>query len=44
MRTTVASQVGDLDCGDIPHRRFTVLAPDPHRLDGRDNDGFGCES
>ena len=22
----------DLDCGDIPHRRFTVLPPDPHRL------------
>ncbi|UER55826.1 HNH endonuclease [Kineosporiaceae bacterium SCSIO 59966] len=38
------SQVGDLDCGDIPRRRFTVLAPDPHRLDGRDNDGIGCES
>lgn len=38
------SQVGDLDCGDIPHRQFTVLAPDPHRLDGRDNDGIGCES
>ncbi|MGD9890577.1 MAG: thermonuclease family protein [Dehalococcoidia bacterium] len=34
----------DLDCGDIPHRRFTVLAPDPHRFDGSDNDGVGCES
>ena len=33
----------DLDCGDIPHRRFTVLAPDPHRFDG-DGDGIGCES
>ncbi len=34
----------DLDCGDIPYRRFTVLAPDPHGFDGNDNDGLGCES
>lgn len=34
----------DLDCGDIPYRRFKVLPPDPHRFDGRDNDGIGCES
>ena len=33
----------DLDCGDIPHRRFPVRPPDPHRLDG-DSDGIGCES
>jgi hypothetical protein len=33
----------DLDCGDIPHRRFAVRAPDPHRFDN-DNDGIGCES
>lgn len=33
----------DLDCGEISHRRFTVLAPDPHGFDG-DNDGVGCES
>jgi len=33
----------DLDCGDIPHRRFKVLQPDPHRFD-RDRDGIGCES
>lgn len=33
----------DLDCGDIPHRRFKVLPPDPHGFD-RDNDGIGCES
>ena len=33
----------DLDCGDIPYRRFTVLAPDPHGFD-RDGDGIGCES
>ena len=33
----------DLDCGEIPFRRFTVLSPDPHGLD-RDRDGVGCES
>jgi endonuclease YncB( thermonuclease family) len=33
----------DLDCGDIPFRRFQVLPPDPHRFDG-DKDGIGCES
>ena len=33
----------DLDCGEIPHRRFTVVGSDPHRFDG-DNDGIGCES
>jgi micrococcal nuclease len=33
----------DLDCGDIPYRRFQVLPPDPHGFDG-DNDGIGCES
>ena len=34
----------DLDCGDIEYRNFRVLPPDPHRLDGRDGDGIGCES
>jgi micrococcal nuclease len=34
----------DLDCGDIPQRRFPVLPPDPHGFDGNDNDGLGCES
>jgi endonuclease YncB( thermonuclease family) len=39
----------DLDCGDIPHRRFRVLPPDPHMFDGRpgqagEPDGIGCES
>jgi len=34
----------DLDCKDIPFRRFKVLPPDPHRFDGSDNDGLGCES
>jgi competence protein ComEC len=33
----------DLDCGDIPYKRFRVLPPDPHRFDG-DKDGIGCES
>jgi micrococcal nuclease len=33
----------DLDCKDIPYRRFTVLRPDPHRFD-RDGNGIGCES
>ena len=32
----------DLDCGDVPHRRFTVLPPDPHGFDGN-GDGVGCE-
>lgn len=32
----------DLDCSDIPYRRFQVLPPDPHRFDG-DHDGVGCE-
>lgn len=33
----------DLDCGDIPYKRFQVLPPDPHNFD-RDTDGIGCES
>lgn len=33
----------DLDCNDIPYRRFRVLPPDPHGFD-RDGDGIGCES
>ena len=32
----------DLDCGDIPDRRFPVLPADPHAVDG-DHDGVGCE-
>ena len=32
----------DLDCGDIPHRRFQVIGDDPHRFDGN-HDGVGCE-
>ena len=34
----------DLDCGDIPHRHFRIVGDDPHRFDGRDQDGIGCES
>ncbi len=38
------SVAGDLDCPDIPqYARFRVLPPDPHGLDGPDNDGVGCE-
>jgi micrococcal nuclease len=33
----------DLDCPDIPFRRFRVVGSDPHRFD-RDRDGIGCES
>lgn len=33
----------DLDCKDVPYRRFRVLSPDPHNFDG-DGDGIGCES
>lgn len=32
----------DLDCKDIPYRRFLVRGSDPHRFDG-DYDGMGCE-
>jgi hypothetical protein len=39
----IPSPPPDLNCSDIPHRRFTVLAPDPHRFD-TDGDGIGCES
>ena len=33
----------DLDCADIPYRRFTVLPPDRHHFD-IDGDGIGCET
>jgi micrococcal nuclease len=39
----IAPPPPDLDCADIPHRRFAVLPPDPHRFDG-DRNGIGCES
>lgn len=38
----IAPAPPDLDCGDIPFRRFTVRAPDPHHFDA-DKDGIGCE-
>ncbi len=34
----------DLDCKDISNRSFRVLPPDPHKFDGKDQDGIGCES
>lgn len=40
----IPSPPPDLDCADIPYRRFRVLPPDPHRFDGSDDDGWGCES
>jgi micrococcal nuclease len=39
----IPSPPPDLDCGDVRHRRFRVLPPDPHRFDG-DGDGIGCET
>jgi len=38
----IAPAPPDLDCKDVPYRRFQVLSPDPHRFDG-DKDGIGCE-
>ncbi len=38
----IAPYPPDLDCGQVPHRRFRVLRPDPHGFD-RDRDGVGCE-
>ncbi len=39
----IAPPPPDLDCGQIPHRRFQVVGDDPHNFDG-DHDGIGCES
>ena len=39
----ISSPPPDLDCGDIPDKDFTVLAPDPHGLDS-EGDGTGCEN
>lgn len=33
----------DLDCSDLSSRNIIIVGPDVHRLDGRDNDGVGCE-
>ena len=38
----IPSPPPDLNCGDIEHRGFVVLPPDPHGFDG-DRDGVGCE-
>ncbi len=38
----IPSPPPDLNCADVPYKRFTVLPPDPHRFDG-DKDGVGCE-
>lgn len=38
----IPSPPPDLDCGEIPYKRFKVLVPDQHGFDG-DNDGIGCE-
>ena len=38
----IPSPPPDLDCKDISHRNFQVVAPDPHGFDG-DKDGIGCE-
>ena len=38
----VTTYSANLTCMDIPHRNFTVLAPDTHGLDS-DGDGLGCE-
>jgi hypothetical protein len=34
----------NLNCDDVDATNFDVLPPDPHGLDGNDNDGIGCES
>lgn len=33
----------NLNCPDIPQKKFTVTGSDPHGFD-RNNDGIGCES
>jgi micrococcal nuclease len=38
----IPSPPPDLDCPDIPYRRFRVVGSDPHGFD-RDRDGIGCE-
>jgi len=41
------AQGGDVDCGQLPAAMKPVRVPnpanDPYRLDGSDNDGWGCE-
>lgn len=38
----IPSPPPDLQCQDIPDRRFRVLPPDPHNFDGN-RDGVACE-
>ncbi|BBD63058.1 SNase-like nuclease (plasmid) [Nostoc sp. HK-01] len=38
----ISPNSADLNCPDIPYRRFRVVPPDPHGFD-RDGDGVGCE-
>lgn len=33
----------DLNCNNVPYKRFQVLPPDPHKFDA-DKDGIGCEN
>ena len=40
----IPSPPPDLDCKVNPYRNFKVLSPDPQNFDGKDNDGWGCES
>lgn len=39
----IPSPPPDLNCPDVPQKRFAVQGSDPHGFD-RDNDGVGCES
>ena len=39
----IAPYPPDLNCKDVPYKKFKVLQPDPHGFD-RDRDGIGCES
>lgn len=39
----IAPPPPDLNCADVPYKKFQVLEPDPHGFDN-DNDGVGCES
>jgi len=38
----IAPYPPDLDCKNVPYKKFKVLPPDPHHFDG-DKDGIGCE-
>jgi micrococcal nuclease len=39
----IAPPPPDLNCSDVPYKRFRVVGDDPHGFD-RDHDGVGCES